>query len=152
MTDFNESTWFLQLRRKKHFSQSAFGELLGLSQPTIADIESGTRKVRLHEFLALVGKLDLKYDEYPNVLKRHQIIDKILDIIAEGNPNHELVKLRTSRLQLKKKTSLERERERVISCEFKFNTKHKTLKNHILANIPLLIFLTNPGPSYTKPV
>ncbi|MFT6441376.1 MAG: transcriptional regulator with XRE-family HTH domain, partial [Salibacteraceae bacterium] len=78
MTKFNESQWFLQLRRRKCFNQTEFGELLGVSQSTVAEIEAGKRQLRLSEFLTIVRELDLKYDEYPINLKRHQIIDKLI--------------------------------------------------------------------------
>ena len=129
MTKFNESQWFLQLRRRKCFNQTEFGELLGVSQSTVAEIEAGKRQLRLSEFLTIVRELDLNYDEYPIILKRHQIIDKLIDIISNGDPNHRLVKLRNEKLNQQayslKERKKERKKERISSPKPNLITKFK---------------------------
>ena len=96
---------------------------------TVAEIEAGKRQSRLSEFLTIVRELDLKYDEYPIILKRHQIIDKLIDIISNGDPNHRLVKLRNEKLNQQayslKERKKERKKERISSPKPNLITKFK---------------------------
>ena len=63
--EVNESKWFLQLRIKKGLSQTDLGSIIGVSQPTIAEIEKGGRRLRLKEFLTLANELNLTYTDLP---------------------------------------------------------------------------------------
>ena len=92
---------------------------------TVAEIEAGKRQLRLSEFLTIVRELDLNYDEYPIILKRHQIIDKLIDIISNGDPNHRLVKLRNEKLNQQAYSLKERKKERISSPKPNLITKFK---------------------------
>lgn len=84
MTDAQK---LIDFRKDKNLTQQQLADILGLTQQTIAMVESGKRKAPDSLKLAILRKYKVDFDEQPKITNYEKIKNMTVDEMAEWLPN-----------------------------------------------------------------